>query len=328
MSERDLGERYGEWLCGRVRKNERRSRDAIRRADTDCMRLYDRDIPEIPLTIDRYGAHLHVALWSRGVEQDAQARERRLRVAVAALADALGIAADAVHWKERARQRGSAQYEARPGASCAVVVREGGLRFLVDLERYVDTGLFLDHRVARARVGAIAAGRRVLNLFSYTGAFTVHAAAGDARTTTSVDLSKTYRDWAEDNLRRNGLLDGDSAAAGGRHAVVAADVFGWIEDALDRRERYELIVCDPPTFSNSKRMRMSFDIARDHVPLLERVIELLAPGGALLFSTNHRGFDFDARVFDALQWRETSAETVPADFRDRRIHRSWWAERP
>ncbi|MEY3015225.1 MAG: hypothetical protein RIT45_3960 [Pseudomonadota bacterium] len=318
-----VGREHGAWLLARVRKNERRLARALREADTDAYRVYDRDIPEVPLTVDRYADHLHIAVWSRGAERDPELRERRIAAAIIGLADGLGVPDAHVHVRERARQRGTAQYERRDrGEPTRLLVREAGLQFEVDLDTYVDSGLFLDHRIARRRVGAAAAGRRMLNLFAYTGAFSVHAALGGASTTTSVDLSTTYCTWAERNLRHNGVRAGDA------HAVVAADVLQWLESARRAGARYDLIVCDPPTFSNSKRARATFDVDRDHAGLLRRTLELLAPGGTLLFSTNSRRFELDARVFDGLLWRETSDETVPPDFRDRHIHRSWIAERP
>lgn len=318
-----LGAEHGAWLLGRVRKNVRKTARAQREATTDAWRLYDRDIPEIPLSIDRYGDHLHVATWSRGSEREPEARTRRLRYATVVLAEGLGIPTGHIHHKERARQRGTAQYErnAEPEAT-RFLVEEAGLRFEVDLDTYVDTGLFLDHRPSRRTIGTLAAGKHVLNLFAYTAAFSVHAAAGGAATTTSVDLSGTYCAWADRNFAHNGIRTGTA------HAVVAADVLAWLEDALRAGARYDLIVCDPPTYSNSKKTRFDFEVQRDHRGLIERLARLLAPGGALLFSTNHRKFELDATAFDGLSWQETTDRTVPPDFRDRRIHRSWWAQRP
>jgi 23S rRNA (cytosine1962-C5)-methyltransferase len=197
------------------------------------------------------------------------------------------------------------------------VVEEHGLRFEVNLSDYVDTGLFLDHRPTRKRVGEEALGRRVLNLFAYTGAFTVHARAGRAAATTTVDLSNTYLDWAARNLQLNGF------ALDAAHRFDKADCLHWLETAPARGERYDLIVCDPPTFSNSKAMDRTFRVDQDHPWLLGQCAKLLNPGGALYFSTNFRGFELSVDKIRGLRCEDLSATSVPEDFRNRRIHRCW-----
>ncbi len=312
---------YGEWLVGRVRKNERRSRDAMGKASTDAVRIYDRDIPEIPLTIERYGAHLHVAMWSRGQEQDPGTRTTYLQAATATLAASLGIDSASVHFHARVRE--SDPFDERPPAvgRPVVIVGERGLQFEVDLGRAIDTGLALDHRLLRDRVADACTGRHCLNLFGGTGTFAVVAAAANAATTKTIEASAFAGDWARRNLRLNGL------PTDGRNSIVCADVFGWIDDELHGDHRYDVIVCNAPTFAKSRRLRAGFDVARDHAPLLERVVDLLAPGGTLLFCSTQRSFDLDGSVLDRLRWREISPASVPADFRDRKVHRAWWAER-
>ncbi len=316
-----LGQTQGVWLQQRVARHLRKHKQAALDAGGEVFRWYDRDIPELPLTIDRYRDHLHVAVWSRGVEADADARRHRLQRAMATLAAAHGIPVEHIHWKDRERKRGASQYEAAPDASCRLQVREGGLVFEVELERYLDTGLFLDHRLARAEIRARAAGLRVLNLFSYTGAFSVFAAAGGAASTDSVDLSATYGAWAERNLAANGAAPAD-------HRVHVADARLFLENAESRGRRWDLVICDAPAFSNSKRTRITFDVQRDQGGLIRRLRAVLAPRGALLFATNHRGFELEPTHFDGMRWQEQSARTVPPEFRDRAIHRSFLAELP
>ncbi|MEP7246080.1 MAG: class I SAM-dependent methyltransferase, partial [Gammaproteobacteria bacterium] len=194
---------------------------------------------------------------------------------------------------------------------------EGGLKFRVNFDDYLDTGLFLDHRPTRARIRELASGKRFLNLFSYTGAVTVYAAAGGARSSASVDLSRTYLDWAERNLGINGL-------ASRNHSMVQADCREWLEQAALATERYDLIFLDPPTFSNSKRMEGVLDIGRDHAALIDASVRVLAPGGLLVFSTNAQKFKLDAALGERYDVRDISTATVPRDFeRNPKIHRCY-----
>ena len=289
----------------RLQKVARHRRKWARRSGVACYRLYDRDIPQIALVVDWYDGRLHVADAARGEGTYG------LDELLAAAASALGIEEDAVYVKRRQRQRGTAQYTrfAREGARFSVP--EGGHRFWVNLSDYLDTGLFLDHRRTRARVEAEAAGAHMLNLFAYTGSFSVYAAAGGARSTTTVDLSATYLDWTGENMALNGFV-------GPAHHRVRADVLDWVIQAQSDGARYDLIVLDPPTFSNSKRMRTTFDVQRDHVRLLDATRALLTPGGALYFSTNARRFSLDASVTGAEEVTD-----VPPDFERRRPHRCW-----
>lgn len=289
----------------RLLKVARHRRKWARRAGVACYRLYDRDIPQIALVVDWYDGRLHVADAARG------AGTPDLDGLLAAAASALGIGLDATYAKRRERQPGSAQYTAFARDGARFSVPEGGHRFWVNLSDYLDTGLFLDHRRTRARVEAEAAGTHMLNLFAYTGSFSVYAAAGGARSTTTVDLSTTYLDWTGENMALNGFV-------GPAHERIRADVLDWVIQARSERRRYDLIVLDPPTFSNSKRMRTTFDVQRDHVRLLGATRALLAPGGALYFSTNSRRFSLDASVAGVEEVTD-----VPPDFERRRPHRCW-----
>jgi 23S rRNA G2069 N7-methylase RlmK/C1962 C5-methylase RlmI len=234
----------------------------------------------------------------------------------AAAGSALDVASDAIYLKSRRRQRGDAQYDKLDARAERVAVSEGGHRFLVNLADYHDTGLFLDHRTTRRMFAEEARGKRVLNLFSYTGAFSVYAAAAGARSTTSVDLSKTYLGWARDNLALNGL-------ATDAHQLVHADVLQWLSSPDRRDVWYDLVMVDPPTWSTSKRMNETLDIQRDHRALLASVLLLVAPGGVVYFSTNRRKFTLDEGVLSGADLEEITDQTLPEDFRARRPHRCW-----
>lgn len=304
----------------RLRKRARQLRKWARREQVHCYRLYDRDIPELPFAVDWYAGRLHIAEYNRPHDRSDDEHEAWLDAMVAAAAAEFELPPDAVHQKRRARQRGSDQYERQDGTGRRHIVEEGGLKFLVNLDDYLDTGLFLDHRPARAMVRDAAQGKAVANLFGYTGAFTVYAAAGGAKRTVTVDLSNTYLDWAHDNLALNGLADET------RHALVRDDVMDWLRYAAGRGQRFDIIVLDPPTFSNSKKMRDVLDLRRDHPQLIAAALELLDPHGWLLFSTNARKFRFERRGLPPCRIEEITAQTTPPDF-PKRPHRAWRLER-
>ncbi len=214
------------------------------------------------------------------------------------------------------------QYEKQARREILKEVTEGNCRFLVNLTDYLDTGLFLDHRSTRQLIQKMAAGTRFLNLFSYTGAVTVHALMGGAATTTSVDLSRTYLDWAKKNMALNHFSSEDEE-------LIQADCLAWIEEMQSKRAAsFDLIFLDPPTFSNSKSMQGTFDVQRDHADLLRKVVKLLAPGGRLIFSNNLRQFKIDSASLAQLQIEEITRQTIPVDFeRNRRIHNCWLIRR-
>lgn len=307
--------RQAEMLAGRVLKNDRRLAPWRRREAVSCYRVYDCDIPEIPLAVDRYEDHLHVAQYATAHKAHTEA-PGWLEAMVAGAASALGVPAERVHVKRRERQRGGTQYERLGARGARVPVQEGACRLLVNLDDYLDTGLFLDHRPLRLRVAAESKGARLLNLFCYTGAFTVHAAMGGAISSTSVDLSGTYLDWARDNLALNGL---DQP----RHVRVRSDVRVFLDEAVRRGERYDLVVLDPPTFSRSKRQETDFDLQRDQGGLLMAVERIVAPRGVVWFSTNNRRFRLDREGLDRFDVEDVTEWSVPPDFRDRRIHQCW-----
>jgi len=307
----------------RLRKNLKSLSAWAHKESVSCYRLYDADMPEYAFAIDLYqadplgtgGRWLYVQEYAPPPTVDrAKARARR-EEALAMLPEVTGLPMESIHWRTRRPQKGQAQYQALAQEGERVVVEEGGLKFLVNFTDYLDTGLFLDHRPLRARIRAEARGRRFLNLFCYTGTATVFAAAGGARSTTSVDMSRTYLDWARRNLEVNGFR-------GASHRLVQEDCLAWL--AADDGERFDLVLLDPPTFSNSKRMDREFDVQRDHVALVRDTVRRLAPDGLLLFSTNFRKFRLDAAALADLDIRDITRQTIPRDFaRDERIHHSF-----
>ncbi len=279
-----------------------------------CYRLYERDIPEIPLVVDRYENWLHIAEFDRPHDRTPAQQADWLDLMVAAAAEATQTLPSQVAVKRRCQQRGAAQYTRLAEVGRRLIVNEAGLRFYVDLESYLDTGLFLDHRQTRDMVRTLSDGKRVLNLFCYTGSFTTYAADGNATSTTSVDWSQRYLDWTQDNLKLNDL-------DGKKHRLVKADAMTFLRD-LHPDVRYDLAVVDPPTFSNSKALNHDWNIQRDHIELLERVTQHMTPNGLVLFSSNFRRLRFQGDKL-SYQFREISSQTVPEDFRNRRIHRCW-----
>lgn len=310
-------------FLNRLRKNHRHRQRWAKRSDVHAWRVYDRDIPEIPLAVDLYGDALYISHFLRATA-DAQAdasEERWLAQMAEAAAGLLQIEPAALFIKQRERQRGSQQYTRLGHRAATRVVREAGLRFEVNLSDYLDTGLFLDHRQTRALVAAEAAGQRMLNLYAYTGSFSVYAAHAGALSTTTVDLSNSYLDWTARNFALNTL-----PTQSPQHRRVRADTFDFLAQAAQRGERYDLVVVDPPTFSNSKAMARSFDIQRDHAELLRAVRRVCAPGARVWFSTNRRRFQLDEGLQMGAGWAEVAeitARTVPPDFVSQRPHRCW-----
>ncbi|WP_443190851.1 bifunctional 23S rRNA (guanine(2069)-N(7))-methyltransferase RlmK/23S rRNA (guanine(2445)-N(2))-methyltransferase RlmL [Pseudomonas indica] len=303
----------GQMFANRLQKNLKQLGKWARREGIECYRLYDADMPEYALAVDLYRDWVHVQEYAPPRSIDPEKAQARLLDALAAIPQALGIDPGKVVVKRRERQSGTRQYERQAAKGEFLEVTEGGVKLLVNLTDYLDTGLFLDHRPLRLRIQREAAGKRFLNLFCYTATATVHAAKGGARSTTSVDLSKTYLDWARRNLSLNGFSD--------RQRLEQGDVMAWL--AEDRGE-YDLIFIDPPTFSNSKRMEGVFDVQRDHVGLLDLAMARLARGGVLYFSNNFRKFELDEGLVARYAVEEISASTLDPDFaRNPKIHRAW-----
>lgn len=293
-----------EMFANRVRKNLRRLKSWIAASGNSCYRIYDADIPEYAVAVDRYEDRVHVAEYAPPATVDAALARARLEEARAVLPELLGLPAGHVVVKTRSRQRGTQQYQRIAHANRFITVREGPARLLVNLSDFLNTGLFLDHRPVRRMIAALARDKHFLNLFCYTGSASVFAALGGACSTTSVDLSATYLDWARQNLELNGL---DLA----RHQLVRADCLTWL---ATQTRRWDLIFLDPPSFSNSKRMTETLDVQRDHVKLIRAAARLLADGGLLLFSTNRRGFRLDRAGLGGLDVDDLTARSIDPDF--------------
>ena len=287
-------------FANRVRKNFRKLHPRFEQRRIGAFRIYDRDIPEIRAAIDWYEGHLVVAEYAREQTAGIPWLETMARAA----ADALEIPWERVHLRKR---RAGEKYERLARKGVRIEVREGDLRFLVNLDDYIDTGLFADHRETRALVRKEASGKRFLNLFAYTGTFTCSAAKGGALQTTTVDASQTYLDWARDNLRLNSLTEGE---------LVRADVGDFLARVGSRR--WQLCVLDPPSYTDHGGK--VFDIQRDHRALIEKTLAVLEPGGVLWFSTNHQRFE---PRLDGLEFLEMTQQTVPEDYRNRAAHRSF-----
>jgi len=313
LSEKALEQ--AELFRSRLVKRARHLRRWPTRQGITCYRLYDRDIPEVPLIVDRYEDCLHIAEYERPHDRTLAEHSDWLDLMKRTAADTLGVELRNTFFKHRRRQRGESQYERFGQEHRTCLVAEGGLRFEVNLSDYLDTGLFLDHRITRAMVREAAADKRFLNLFGYTGSFTVYAAAGGAKSTTTVDLSNTYLEWAQRNMALNQL-------SGQEHRFVRDDAMRFLR-AHPSLPSYDLALVDPPTFSNSKMTEGFFDVQRDHVELLNRLVELMTPGGLVFFSSNFRRFKLAEEHLRGVTIRETSRQTVPPDFRNKRIHRTW-----
>jgi len=315
-------------FANRLAKNLKRLKSWVAKSGVSCYRLYDADMPEYAFAIDVYrtvepeDTWLYVQEYAAPAEIEAAAVRRRRGEALAALPAATGVPSERIKLRTRRRTSRGEQYDKLDNRSDSHVVLEGGLQFIVNFDDYLDTGLFLDHRITRARLREAAAGKRFLNLFAYTGTATVYAAAGGAAATTSVDMSRTYLDWAQRNLARNIGISPPGAGTRPQHEFVQADCVEWLRDAARDSARYGLIFLDPPTFSNSKRMQGVLDVERDHPALIDACMRLLEPGGLLVFSTNAQRFRLEPALPERYAIRDVSAATLPPDFeRNPRIHR-------
>jgi 23S rRNA (cytosine1962-C5)-methyltransferase len=297
-------------FADRLRKNARHLHKWGKTRGLTAYRLYDRDMPEYPYAVDWYAGRVQLIAYAGRRTSDPVVQTEVLQ----AVLDVLEVPQERVFLKSREPKAwGREQYQRLSAESAPFVVEEQGLRFWVDLSAHLDTGLFLDHRLTRARVREEAAGKSFLNLFAYTGSFTVYAAAGKARQTTSVDLSNTYLDWAQRNLTLNGL---DRP----QHRLIRADARTWLKQA---RREFDLVVLDPPSFSSSKGMRGTLDIQRDHPRLLREALAVVAPGGALYFSTPFQGFHLSREAEGLGDFEELTPRSIPEDFRHQNVHRCW-----
>lgn len=306
-----------EALANRIEKNLRKLKPFIKRGDSDAYRVYDADIPEYAIAVDRYGDWLHVQEYAPPQTIDERTAKQRLDQALMTLPEALDVDPRHIVLKQRKQQKGKNQYERQGREEQALTVTEHGVKFKVNLTDFLDTGLFLDHRPMRYWLQQHAKGKRVLNLFCYTGTASVHAAVGGASRVDSVDMSATYLAWAQENFALNGFRHDPYQ----RHRFIQADVLDWLAGC---RERYDLIFLDPPTFSNSKRMQETFDVQRDHMGLINDAMRVLERDGTLVFSNNFRKFRLDPQLEQGYVVQDYWMKSLPVDFeRDPKIHGCW-----
>ena len=303
-------------FANRLQKNIKKIEKWAKQQGLDAYRLYDADLPEYNLAVDRYAEHIVVQEYAAPKNIDENKARQRLLDAVNATLNVTGIETNKLILKVRQKQKGTNQYEKLANKGEYFYVNEYGAKLWVNLTDYLDTGLFLDHRLTRKMLGEMAQGKDFLNLFAYTGSATVHAALGKAKSTTTVDMSNTYLNWAEQNLLLNDI-------EGKQHKLIQADCLQWLEKC-DRQ--FDLIFVDPPTFSNSKRMEDSWDVQRDHIKLMTNLKRILRPNGTIVFSNNKRGFKMDFAKLEELGLSavEISHKTLPLDFeRNKQIHNCW-----
>lgn len=315
------GDSGASMFANRIKKNLKKLQVWARQNQVDCFRVYDADLPEYAVAIDLYQGDktwIVVQEYEPPKSIDPDKANQRLAGVLAEIPGLFGIPKEQVFLKIRRKQKSTDQYEKHSDRNEFHVIREGACQLLVNFTDYLDTGLFLDHRPMRLRIQQEAKDKRFLNLFAYTGSATVHAAVGGAKSTTTVDMSKTYLDWAKQNLALN--------ATGGEHELIRADCLEWLAEKAKQpyHRPFDLIFLDPPTFSNSKRMDDAFDIQNSHVDLIQQAAALLAPGGVLYFSTNFRRFKLDAEALSPLKIEDITPATIPEDFaRNPKIHYCW-----
>jgi len=301
-------------FANRLRKNLKKVGSWAKKNGISCFRLYDRDLPDYNVTVDVYDRWVQVQEYLPPTSVDIELSKSRFSTVLFILREVFQVKRDRIFIKGRQRQRGKNQYQKKDGKQKFHEVREGRCTFLVNFTTYLDTGLFLDHRPIREKIGSLARGKRFLNLYGYTGTATVHAAKGGAALTTTVDLSATYIEWAHNNLALNGFSSQN-------HELVKQDCLSWLKEA---QGKYDLIFIDPPTFSNSKKKKLIFDVQRDHLELLLHASNLLEDAGLLFFSTNFKRFNLDQRVFQKYDVVDISRETTPFDFqRTKKAHSCW-----
>lgn len=306
-------------LKNRLRKNYRHLRKWAKKASTDCFRIYDRDIKEYPLAIDFYAGRFCVQYFSSDREEDEASLlfQEEVNDCICSL---FSVDPKLIYWRSRIRRRKVEQYEKKGDKREFFTVIEHCVKFKANLNDYLDTGLFLDHRKTRQLVAAISKGKSVLNLFAYTCSFSVHAAVKGAVFTKSVDLSNTYTNWGRENLLLNSL---DPK----KNVVQRADCMKFLEREVKSGEKYDIIVIDPPTISRSKKMEEMFDVQKDYVFLLKHALKLLEEGGVIFFSTNSKRFQFDKSLFSECIIEDISYKTAPEDNFKKKIHQCWTVRR-
>lgn len=303
-----------EAFANRLRKNCKHLIKWAGRNGITCYRVYDHDIPEYPFCVDIYEDYIHVSAYLSKYQSVAE-QDAYVSAAGSVIAEVLDIPEDKIFVKHRrVLARREEQYEKVAAQQHEIVVQENGLKFRVNLSDYLDTGLFLDHRPLRTRFLQLAKGKRVLNLFAYTGSFSVYAQASGALDVVTVDLSQTYIQWAKANFELNGLEVKEEN-------FVQGDVMHFLKEEV--REKYDLVIVDPPSFSNSKRMSGTWDTQRDHPTMLHLLLKHCNPGARIYFSNNFRNFQPDFSRLKVQSVKDISLETIPEDFRNKQIHKCY-----
>ena len=281
-----------------------------KRLHVSCYRLYDHDLPEFPFCIEVYEQNIYIAEYKRRHGMSEEEHDGWMEKTIAIICEILKVRNENIFLKLRQKKPGRlGQYQKTEEKKKEFIVEENGLKFIVNLSDYLDTGLFLDHRMTREKVKDETKEKEVLNLFSYTGSFSVYAAAGGAKEVVTVDLSKTYSDWAQRNMHLNGFSDSS------KYTYIQADVLQYLRTLSENS--FDLIILDPPTFSNSKRMKDILDIQRDHVALINDCLRLLSSGGKIYFSTNYRKFVLDDKSLNSSRIEDITRQTTPFDFEGR-----------
>lgn len=309
------GEDKSSPLKNRIRKNYKHLKKWAKRSETNCFRIYDRDIKEYPLAIDYYDGRFCVHLFT--FDQDPEDKLELLSKEVSSTLHSLfGIDEDMIFFRHRIKREKLEQYEKKDDLKDSFIVLEHGVKFLINLKSYLDTGLFLDHRETRQLVAKNCRDKRLLNLFSYTCSFSVQAATHGALSTKSVDMSNTYSDWGRRNFIINHIPEKNNP-------IIREDVFEFLKDELSTHHKYDIIIIDPPTISRSKKMEKMLDVQRDYIFLIHEALKLLSSNGVIYFSTNLRKFQFNEDSFSECMCENITEKTIPMDFHDKKIHKCW-----
>jgi len=307
-------------IANRLKKNFKHLSKWARRNKIECYRVYDADLPEFSAAIDIYKDWIHVQEYQAPASIDIRKARQRFKHIVDVIPEVLSVDKSHMVIKQRQQQKGQNQYERQANKGYEFTVEENNLKFIINLDDYLDTGLFLDHRDIRARIRDMSDGMDVLNLFAYTGSVSVYAAAGGAKSVTTIDMSNTYLEWAKQNFKLNGL-NSDS------YYFIKSDCMKWLKAQNSQTKTYDLIFVDPPTFSNSKSMEDVFDIQKDHAYLIKQCMKLLNPGGVLIFSNNFRKFRLDTKALQDYHIENITRQTMPEDFkRNQKIHNCWFIQ--
>ncbi len=294
-------------ISNRIKKNNKKLQSWRSKNAIEAYRVYDSDIPEYACAIDVYNDWAYVQEYKAPSDIPVEKAEQRVLDLVQAIPHALGIPHEQIIIKQRKRQKGRQQYERQDESGHRLIVTEGEARFIVNCKDYIDSGLFLDHRLLRRHIFETANGLDILNLFCYTGSFSVQAALGGAAKTTNVDMSATYLKWAQQNFVENKINVK-------RHEFIQANCLEWIKEC---KQQFDIIILDPPSFSNSKRMEGVFDIQRDHEDLIVNTMRLLKPNGCLYFSSNLTKFKISPELSNQFKTEDIGKKTIDKDFERR-----------